>query len=258
MRADDEFNAPLAEKFEQEIIDRANKAMETCNVIVLSDYAKGVLTNRVVCEIIKGANLAGKRVLIDPKGRDFTRYRGAYMLTPNRKELSEVTGRNIRTVEDAEVAARELIAAHDLQGILAKLGGDGVCLIIKDQPAQHYQTIAREVYDVSGAGDTVVAMMALGLASNLPPADAAALANVAGSIVVGKIGTAVVTREEIARELVRAGSQNFEDKIATWTQAAEMAERWRKQGLKVGFTNGCLRSDPPRPYCQHSSGARQL
>lgn len=238
LRADQEVSAPLSPQIEAQTLMRIRSAIDGCNVIILSDYAKGVLTDGVLREVIKMGAEKNKPVLIDPKGRDFSRYRGAYMLTPNRKELQEATGFAIKNVADAEKAARHLIELHDLGGILAKLGSDGVCLVMKDQPAQHFQATAREVYDVSGAGDTVVSTMALCLAGDLSLPDSAALANIAGSIVVGKIGTASVTREELGRELLHDQSRISEDKVLTLAQAAEIAERWRKQGLKVGFTNG--------------------
>jgi D-beta-D-heptose 7-phosphate kinase/D-beta-D-heptose 1-phosphate adenosyltransferase len=240
LRTDHEVSQAVSVDTEQQTLLRVRGAIEGCNVIILSDYAKGVLSKNVVTEIIKLANSKNCKVLIDPKGRDFSHYNGAYMLTPNRKELAEVTGMAIRNVEDAEKAARKLITDHQLQGMLAKLGSDGVCLVMKDQPPMHFRASAREVFDVSGAGDTVVATLALALAGGLSPADGAALANIAGSIVVGKIGTATVTREELARELTRDQTRQSEDKLVDVTQASELAERWRKQGLKVGFTNGCF------------------
>lgn len=238
LRTDHEVSAAIAADMEEQALQRLRGALDHCDVLILSDYAKGVLTRRVIAEAIAQAKALGKPVLIDPKGRDFARYRGAFLLTPNRRELTEATGIAIRTVIDAETAARQLIAAHDLGGVLAKLGGDGVCLVLKDQPAQHFRATAREVYDVSGAGDTVVATMALALAGGLSPQDSAALANIAGSIVVGKIGTASVSREELARELVHDQSRQSEEKVCSFAQVGELAERWRKQGLKVGFTNG--------------------
>ncbi|NTU76806.1 MAG: D-glycero-beta-D-manno-heptose 1-phosphate adenylyltransferase, partial [Alphaproteobacteria bacterium] len=238
LRADYEVSTPASENMERQALQRVRGAIENCDVLILSDYAKGVLTNHVLAEIIKLARAKGRRLLIDPKGRDFSRYRGAYMLTPNRRELAEATGLTIRDVEDAEKAARQLIEAHDLDGILAKLGSDGVCLVMKDQAPKHFHATAREVYDVSGAGDTVVATMALALAGGISESESAQLANIAGSIVVGKIGTAMVTREEMARELLHDQSRLSEEKTITLSEAAEKAERWRKQGLKVGFTNG--------------------
>ncbi len=238
LRADHEISYPLSPHMEKQISMRVRGAIESCSVLILSDYAKGVLTDSVLKEIIALANEKGRRVLIDPKGRNFSRYSGAYMLTPNRRELSESTGIPVHTVQEAEKAARQLISDHDLQGILAKLGADGVCLVMKGEPVRHFHATAREVYDVSGAGDTVVAAMALALAGGLTPAESAELANIAGSIVVGKIGTAVVTHDELARELVRDQVLLSEEKIVALSEAGELAERWRKQGLKVGFTNG--------------------
>jgi D-beta-D-heptose 7-phosphate kinase/D-beta-D-heptose 1-phosphate adenosyltransferase len=240
LRADQEINNPISADMEKQIMLRVRGAIEGCNVLILSDYAKGVLTPKVVAEIIALANESGCKVLIDPKGRDFSRYNSAYMLTPNRKELSEVSGYPIRSVEDAEKASRQLISAHNLQGVLAKLGSDGVCLVMKDQPAVHCHASAREVFDVSGAGDTVVATLALALAGGIAPAEGAALANIAGSIVVSKIGTAAVTPEELIRELMHDQTRQSEEKLVSLHEAAEMAERWRKQGLRVGFTNGCF------------------
>lgn len=238
LRADCEVSAALTPDMEDQILMRVRGAIEGCDVLILSDYAKGVLTARVTMEIIKLAVAKNKPVLVDPKGRDFSKYEGATLLTPNRKELHEATGLAIKNVGDAENAARKLIAAHGLGGVLAKLGGDGVCLVMKDKPAQHFHATAREVYDVSGAGDTVVATMALCLAGGLLPEDSAALANIAGSIVVGKIGTAAVTYQDMAKELQHDQSRISEEKVLTIGQASETAERWRKQGLKVGFTNG--------------------
>lgn len=240
LRADYEVSQPVSADMEQQTLLRVRGAADGCAVIILSDYAKGVLSRQVVGEIIKLAKEKNIKVLIDPKGRDFSHYRNAYMLTPNRKELSEVTGLSVRSAEDAEKAARQLIDAHQLEGVLAKLGSDGVCLVMKDMAAVHLHASAREVFDVSGAGDTVVATLALGLAGGLDVADAAALANIAGSIVVGKIGTATVTREELARELVHDQTRQNEEKLLSLAEVSEMAERWRKQGLKVGFTNGCF------------------
>ncbi len=240
LRADYEVVQPVSADIEDQILLRVRGSLDSCKVIILSDYAKGVLTPRVVAEIIKAAKAKGCQVLIDPKGRDFTRYLGASLLTPNRRELAEATGMPIKDVADAERAAKKLIDMHQLEGVLAKMGADGVCLVLKNQPPQHFRASAREVFDVSGAGDTVVATLALGVAGGLSMAESAALANIAGAIVVGKIGTAAVTREELLRELMHDQARQSEEKIVDIAQATEMAERWRKQGFKVGFTNGCF------------------
>ncbi|MER2519886.1 MAG: D-glycero-beta-D-manno-heptose-7-phosphate kinase [Bdellovibrionales bacterium] len=240
LRVDHEIAAPISSDTEQQILQRIENAIKESSIVILSDYAKGVLTSTIIRETINLAKSKNLRVLVDPKGRDFSRYQGASLLTPNRRELSEATSSTIATPEDAEKAARKLISSLKLEGVLAKLGGDGVCLVMKDQPALHDRATAREVYDVSGAGDTVVATLALALAGGVPPHESASLANIAGAIVVGKIGTATVAREELERELLRGDSWQGADKTIDRAQAAEIAERWRKQGLKVGFTNGCF------------------
>ena len=238
LRADNEVNTTLSPQNEEQTLMRVKSAIDSCEVVVLSDYAKGVLTETVLRAIIDLCHEKKKPVLIDPKGRDFNRYRGAFMLTPNRKELHESTGIDIKTVEDAEKAARQLIETYDLNGVLAKLGGEGVCLVLKDQKAKHFHTTAREVFDVSGAGDTVVATMALALAGGLTPEDSAALANIAGSFVVGKAGTTAVSADELRQELLHGQSTRNQAKVFSLPAAAELADRWRKEGFKVGFTNG--------------------
>jgi D-beta-D-heptose 7-phosphate kinase/D-beta-D-heptose 1-phosphate adenosyltransferase len=238
LRADDEKAAGLSSETEAQLLQRVRGALSGAEIVLLSDYAKGVLNDRTTREIIALARSKDKRVMVDPKGRDYSRYRGAFMLTPNRRELIEATNLPVRNPNEAEAAARHLIKTYDLGGVLAKLGHEGVVLVMKDEEAVHHHTMAREVFDVSGAGDTVIATMALSLAGGLSNRDSAELANFAGSIVVGKVGTATVSREEIVHAMVRDEAGQSEDKIVSLSEAAATAERWRKQGLKVGFTNG--------------------
>lgn len=238
LRADYEVSSAISQELEEKALARISEAIENCDIVVISDYAKGFLTASMISGIMRFAHQKGLKVLVDPKGRDFSRYRGAFLLTPNRRELAGATDMPAGTIDEVESAARYLIASGDVCGVLAKLGGDGVCLVMKDQPILHFRAVAHEVYDVSGAGDTVAAAMALALAGDISLADAAALANIAGSIVVGKIGTAVVTREDLAHELMRDQARSSEEKILSLQKAEEKAERWRKQGFKIGFTNG--------------------
>jgi len=240
LRTDLEISAPIGSTIEQKALQQISNALSKCKAVVLSDYAKGVLTPKVITETIRLAKEAGALVIVDPKGRDFARYQGAHYLTPNRKELSDAIGKKIVTVSDAEQAARFLIDNLQIENVLVKLGAEGVCLVQKNEAALHLHTKAREVFDVSGAGDTVAATLALALASGFSAPEAAELANIAGSIVVGKVGTAFVTRDEIARELMQGVTHLHEDKVVGFATIAEITERWRKQGLKVGFTNGCF------------------
>jgi D-beta-D-heptose 7-phosphate kinase/D-beta-D-heptose 1-phosphate adenosyltransferase len=240
LRADREQAKSITPEIESQIISALAKAIESAQAVILSDYGKGILTPKVIVEAIRLTKQAGKLIIVDPKGRDFSRYKGASYLTPNRKELGDATGKTIAGVADAETAARSLIENFSIGSVLCKLGAEGVCLVGQNEPALHMHTKAREVYDVSGAGDTVIATLALALTSGFAPAEAAELANIAGSIVVGKIGTASVTRDEVARELMHGQTQHAEDKVSTFSSIAHIAEAWRKQGLKVGFTNGCF------------------
>jgi len=241
LRADREANTPASAALQEQILQRVQSALPTTQVIILSDYAKGVLPENLVQQIITLAKAQNKPVMIDPKGRDFSRYRGAFMITPNRKELTEATGVSaIKTVAEAEQAARTLMTAYNIEIVLAKLGGDGVCLVVKDQPALHIHGMAKEVFDVSGAGDTVAATMALSLAAGGSLPEAAHLANLAGSIVVGKVGTATVSVDDLRHGLHDDQRRNNETKLLTWQEALEQAEKWRQQGFKVGFTNGCF------------------
>ncbi|MFA5041356.1 MAG: D-glycero-beta-D-manno-heptose-7-phosphate kinase [Bdellovibrionales bacterium] len=240
LRTDREKAMPIELDVEQKIIEQLPSAIKKAQAVILSDYVKGVLTPKIISETLRLAKKEKKIVVVDPKGRNFGRYKGASILTPNRKELTEATGLPVTNVVEAEAAARTLINDFDIGSVLVKLGAEGVCLVRKDQPALHLQTKAREVFDVSGAGDTVIATLALSLVSGFDMAEAAELANLAGSIVVGKVGTASVTRDEIEHELMHGEALLAENKIVGFSSIADIAERWRKLGLKVGFTNGCF------------------
>ncbi|MFA4995106.1 MAG: D-glycero-beta-D-manno-heptose-7-phosphate kinase [Bdellovibrionales bacterium] len=240
LRVDRENAKPITGDIEEKIMAKLPTAIKNAKAVILSDYVKGVLTPKIIAETIRLARKEKKTVIVDPKGRNFGRYKGASYLTPNRKELSEAVGSPITNVAEAETAARFLIRDFGIGAVLVKLGAEGVCLVQKNKPALHLHTKAREVFDVSGAGDTVIATLTLALTGGFDPAEAAELANIAGSIVVGKVGTASVTRDEISRELVHGETRQAEDKVVSFSAIADMAERWRKQGLKIGFTNGCF------------------
>ena len=168
-------------------------ALPACNVVILSDYGKGGLTH--IKKMIDLARAAGKRVLVDPKGDDWSRYRGAYMVTPNRAELREVAG-TWKTQADFERRARRLRKKLRLEALLVTQGGDGMTLFTAGR-ALHVPADEREVYDVSGAGDTVIAALGTMLASGVRLEQAMRIANRAGGIKVAKLGTAVVTRREL-------------------------------------------------------------
>jgi rfaE bifunctional protein kinase chain/domain len=174
-------------------LSRFNALLPAYDVIVLSDYAKGALVN--VADMITAARALGKQVLVDPKGDDFSPYAGASLLTPNRAELQHIVG-SWKTEEQLTTKAQRLREALALEALLVTRSEDGMTLYTAEA-VRHFPAMAREVFDVSGAGDTVIATLATMLGAGMPLVDAVEMANRAGGIVVGKLGTATVTREEL-------------------------------------------------------------
>ncbi|MFY8207830.1 MAG: D-glycero-beta-D-manno-heptose-7-phosphate kinase, partial [Caulobacter sp.] len=215
--------------------------LASADVVVLSDYAKGVLTPEVIRGAIAAAKAAGKPVIVDPKSRDFARYDGATLIKPNRKEAAEATG----IVENSDAASEDagaaiLAMAPGLEAALITRGGAGMTLAVRGQAPIHLPATAIEVFDVSGAGDTVAATLALSVAAGASLAQAAKLANLAGGLVVAKLGTDVVTAAELTACASSVEGEPGEFKIADREQAQRIVEGWRARGLKVGFTNGCF------------------
>jgi D-beta-D-heptose 7-phosphate kinase/D-beta-D-heptose 1-phosphate adenosyltransferase len=238
LRADHEVAAPIHPKLADRLLRITQDALPATTVAVLSDYAKGVLAGTVPSQIIAAAKASNRKVIVDPKGRDFSIYAGADVITPNRRELGEATGKPVDSEQAIVEAAESLIHAHGFGAVLVTRAEDGMTLVIAGAPAQHFPAEAAEVYDVSGAGDTVVATLAAGLAAGLDLPVAARLANIAAGIVVGKVGTAVARDTDLLAALSPQGGALR--KVVTREQAAEQAERWRQRGWSVGFTNGCF------------------
>jgi len=244
MRADMESSAALPAAIETQLLQKisahADRLGQPLGAVVLSDYGKGVLSDRVLESIINHAQNARVPVIIDPKGTDYRRYRGADIITPNAKELADASAMPVATDPDVVAACIHLIDTCGIGGVLATRSADGMTLVIKGQQPLHLKAKAREVFDVSGAGDTVVATLALALASGTDIANAAALANIAAGIVVGKSGTATLTGAELSHALHHQDLGQAEAKLRTWDQARETVSRWRDTGRKIGFTNGCF------------------
>jgi D-beta-D-heptose 7-phosphate kinase/D-beta-D-heptose 1-phosphate adenosyltransferase len=246
LRADHETVRPIAAAAAAAVLTAVTAALRAAagggRVLVLSDYGKGVLTDPLIARLIAVAAAEGVAVVVDPKGRDFGRYRGATLVTPNRKELAEATG--LPTDGDAAVVAacRKLIATAGVQGVLATRSQHGMTLVTGPGGTEvtHLPAEAREVFDVSGAGDTVVAVLAAALAAGVAAPEAAELANVAAGIVVGKVGTAAVHASELIDALHKQDLHTAEAKILPIERAAEQVEGWRRRALSVGFTNGCF------------------
>jgi D-beta-D-heptose 7-phosphate kinase/D-beta-D-heptose 1-phosphate adenosyltransferase len=240
LRADRETVAPLSADTRRRLIAAVKAALADCAILVLSDYGKGALADGVAAELIAEAKRAKRAVVVDPKGRDWSPYAGADVVTPNKRELAEAAGSEIAGDESVAAAAQALIARHRLGAILATLGADGMMLARADGSCEHFRAEAREVFDVSGAGDTAVAALAALLATGAPLADAALIANVAAGIVVGKAGTAVVYGDELTHALHHQDLMDAEAKVLTKAQALERVRAWRAAKLRIGFTNGCF------------------
>jgi D-beta-D-heptose 7-phosphate kinase/D-beta-D-heptose 1-phosphate adenosyltransferase len=249
LRADRESVGPLSAEARARLVAAVEAALADCAVLALSDYGKGALADGVAAELIARARRAKRAVVVDPKGRDWTPYAGADVVTPNRRELAEAAGAlpecapaGATLADDKSVAAaaRALMARHRIGAVLATLGPEGMLLARADGTAEHFRAEAREVFDVSGAGDTVVATLAALLATGTSLADAALIANVAAGIVVGKPGTAVAAADEVAGALHRQDLMDAEAKVLTRAQAEARVRAWRAAKLKIGFTNGCF------------------
>ena len=239
LRADLETVAPVSDATADDIVRLVEAAIGDCGALVLSDYGKGVLTPRDLAAMIAAARSAGKPVIVDPKGADYARYRGATLLTPNRRELSEATQLAADGDAGVEKAARHIIDTCGVDGVLCTRGAEGMSLVVASGEVRHLPAAAREVFDVSGAGDTVVATLAAAIAAGMKWPEAARLANVAAGIVVGKVGTAVAYATDIAK-MLQHESGSADDKAVGRVEALDCVARWRRQGLKIGFTNGCF------------------
>jgi D-beta-D-heptose 7-phosphate kinase/D-beta-D-heptose 1-phosphate adenosyltransferase len=241
VRIDREDRTPLPESIVAALIDRALEAIDWADAVILSDYGKGVFSNKILRAVLTAARDAGKRTIVDPKRADVSVYAGADFITPNRAELSLATGLPCESDAEAELAAAAMIARTGSSVILTR-SAQGMSYFSADQPALHLPTFARAVFDVSGAGDTVVATLALGISSGLPVAEAMRLANHAAGVVVSKIGTAVVSAVELRQALAHDSHPAVRQKgaLVPIEIAQRLRETWRAQGLTVGFTNGCF------------------
>jgi D-beta-D-heptose 7-phosphate kinase/D-beta-D-heptose 1-phosphate adenosyltransferase len=240
-RIDFEDVAPLSAELEDRVIGAARTAIAAASVVIVSDYGKGLLTDRVLHESIAEARRAGKPVLVDPKRRDWSAYRGASIVTPNRRELSEATGLPCETDEEAAaaVARARLMCGAD---ILLTRSEKGMSFFSDGKEPIHVPTVALEVFDVSGAGDTVIAIFAAGLAIDMEIADALKMANYGAGIVVAKFGTATVTVEELLAPLNRRRNAGHLDDgpLVSRDDAVALRKEWARQGLTVGLANGCF------------------
>jgi D-beta-D-heptose 7-phosphate kinase/D-beta-D-heptose 1-phosphate adenosyltransferase len=241
LRADWEMTHPAGGEIEQKLIDTILPLIPRADIVLLSDYAKGVLTARVIRNVIDAARKLRKAVIVDPKSANFAIYRGASLLTPNRKEFSEATRSRADSNESIAAAAEDAMRLADCEAILVTQSERGMTLVPREGEAVHVPAFPVKVRDVSGAGDTVVAVLSVARAAGAGWEDALRLANAAAAVAVSKKGTASVTAAELRRQILPHASLAAEEKIAA--SGSELEARlieWRKQDLRIGFTNGCF------------------
>jgi D-beta-D-heptose 7-phosphate kinase/D-beta-D-heptose 1-phosphate adenosyltransferase len=239
LRTDWEGAGAVSAAITDDLVRAAAGAVEGCEVVVLSDYGKGVVCGAVIDAVIERARVLETPVVVDPKGDDFARYRGATVITPNRQELAAATGLATDGDEAVVRAARRVIERCGIGTVLVTRSHEGMSLVGEEGVA-HLAAHAREVFDVSGAGDTVVAVFAAAHAAGLEMVDSARLANAAAGIVVTKVGTAAVFGSDLIRALHRSDVLSRDAKVMAAGPAADRIARWRRQGLAIGFTNGCF------------------
>jgi D-beta-D-heptose 7-phosphate kinase/D-beta-D-heptose 1-phosphate adenosyltransferase len=241
LRADWELAAPASSDVEQKLIDAVLPQLARADIVLLSDYAKGVLTARVIRNTIDAARKLGKRVIVDPKSANLAIYRGATLLTPNRKEFAEATRSRADSDESIAEAAHDAMRLADCEAMLVTQGEHGMTLVVRDGRAIHVPALPVKVRDVSGAGDTVAAALALSLAANADWDSALRVASAAAAVAVGKKGTATVTVAELRRRILPHATLAAEEKIvAAGGDLDHHLAEWRRQGLRIGFTNGCF------------------
>jgi D-beta-D-heptose 7-phosphate kinase/D-beta-D-heptose 1-phosphate adenosyltransferase len=241
LRVDVEVAKPVSAQVESELIAKVAAHINEAEVLVLSDYAKGVLTERVVREAIALARQAGKPVIVDPKSSDFSRYAGATVITPNAKEVAAATGIEPADNAEAVAAGRAALANTEVEAILITRSEKGMSLVPAVGESTHIPTIGREVFDVVGAGDTVIGTLAIALAAGASLEQSARIANTAAGIVVGKRGTATVSPDELMLELetqARGSVNRGAPVMLSPEEAARYARARRAEGKRVGFTNG--------------------
>lgn len=224
------------------LCDFATKAVASVQAVILSDYAKGALTDALCHAVIDAARSKGVPVLVDPKTRDLSKYSGATTISPNLNELSMATGVPAHQTDALLQAGRDLLRSLHMDYLTVTMSEKGIRVLHADGKGEeiHSPARAREVFDVSGAGDTVIATLAAGLAGGLQVGTAVDLANIAAGIVVAKLGTVPVTAHEIVAELTVSGGVTSAEKVLDMERAAARIAEWQESGETVVFTNGCF------------------
>ncbi|MCA8914044.1 MAG: D-glycero-beta-D-manno-heptose-7-phosphate kinase [Planctomycetes bacterium] len=241
LRVDREEPGALAAAELKEVTARALQSLAGVRALVISDYGKGVITPESSQAMIAAASKAGVPVIVDPKGRDYSRYKGATAVTPNRAEAEAATGIDCATMEGVEAAGRKLCRELKLKAAVITLSAQGVAVIPARGKLAHFPAQARSVYDVTGAGDTFIAAFAMCVAGGAELNTAARIANYAAALKVARFGAVAITREELRRSVISA-HEGFDHagKVMTHAELVEALVPHRRHGERIVFTNGCF------------------
>ncbi len=238
IRYDIECTDEISLESQKSVVSILNKIIKNYDILLLSDYGKGILTKNLSQSIIKLANKNKIKVLVDPKGHDYSKYCGAFLLTPNKKEASEATRINITDNESLKKALKKLKDQIKLNFSLITLSEEGIA--VYDNSLRIYPTFSREVFDVTGAGDTIIAALGYALSGKLNLDESIRFANLAAGIVIGKVGSATVTLNEIIEYESSFGPSTSAKKIKNLTEIISLSEKFKSQRKRIVFTNGCF------------------
>ncbi len=241
LRADQEDPWPPTSAVEQQVLEAFRQALPAADIVLLSDYAKGCLGESVLAEVIRETRERGVTVVADPhRSKDIRLYAGADLIKPNADELGAATGIACDSDDGAVEAARRALELARIGAVLVTRSEHGMTLVERDLPPRHFRETASEVFDVSGAGDTALAVLGLAVGAGASLAAAAELSNKTCNLVVSKVGTAVVHSSELQQALQDAEFESVGTKVNPLPVVVDKVVRWRTQGMKIGFTNGCF------------------
>jgi D-beta-D-heptose 7-phosphate kinase/D-beta-D-heptose 1-phosphate adenosyltransferase len=240
LRVDTEASRPVVGDVEQRLVRTIRDAASGAGTILLSDYGKGVVTDGVIAACREAAAQSGAKLVVDSKARSFGRYGAVDLIKPNASELANATDLPTGTDAEIEAALARALELWEARAILVTRAAKGMTLAVRGEAVRHFPTAPIEVFDVSGAGDTTLAALGLALASEATLEEAIGFAQLAAGVAVGKVGTAVVSPEELIEAAITAHMAPAEAKVATVKRMVEEVARWRAKGLRVGFTNGCF------------------
>jgi len=249
LRSDYEDKSPITDTYKNQLISYLNEEIDNADIVLLSDYNKGVIDKDTAAQIINICKKHNKKVIVDSKDKDHAKYSGADLMKINLKEFSLLTDTNLDPTSitfsfDVEREAQRIFNDYNIKNFIITLSEHGMILVSSDmtQKTVHIPTEAKEVFDVSGAGDTCMSALGAAIASGAALEDAMKIANIASGVVVQKLGTATVSAAELKKELSskQNGSFKYRDKIVTIDEARNLSEQYKLDGKKVGFTNGCF------------------